>query len=259
MSGPLSLSRTGAPCALPKSPWLTPLNSASAARAAVVCLPFGGGSSSFYRPWAARFPADVQLCAVDLPGRAARYAEPLLTHAEAVVEALLHLPDLSVPSVLFGHSLGAMLAYEWACALQQAGRRMPVHLVVSGRSAPHTVRARAPIHALSDADFLAEARRYQGLPDEVLAHQELVDLFLPILRADFAITERYRHRLRPPLRIPLSILGGEHDPMIEPSELVRWSELTTATSRVEIFAGGHFYLAEHRDALVDRLLSLLAC
>lgn len=251
MSGAAALS------ARPHSPWLTPLNTVRTARAAVVFLPFGGGSASFYRPWAMRFPADIQLYAVDLPGRAARFAEPLLMRAEQIVEALLRLPDLPVPCLFFGHSLGAMLAYEWASRLQEAGRPTPTHLVVSGRSAPHTVRSRATIHTLSDTAFLAEVRRYQGLPDEVLAHQELIDLFLPILRADFTVTETYRHQPRPALRMPLLILGGEHDPMVAPAELSRWLELTTAQSHVETFVGGHFYLDQHCHALVDRLVSLL--
>jgi len=257
MAGPLSMTRPGECPAVPRSPWLTALNTVASPRAIVVCLPFGGGSASAYRPWAARFPANVQLCAVDLPGRAARFAEPLLTHAERIVAGLLGLPDLPVPFVLFGHSLGALLAYEWASHLQQAGRPAPTHLVVSGRTAPQMMRTPAPIHGLDNGDFLAEVRRYQGLPDEVLAQQELIDLFLPILRADFTITETYRHAPRPALRIPLLILGGEHDPMVAPAELSHWLALTTAPSRIETFPGSHFYLNQHRDALVDRLVSLL--
>lgn len=257
MAGPLSMPRTSERPALPRSPWLTPLNTVASPRASVVCLPFGGGSASAYRPWAARFPADIQLCAVDLPGRAARFAEPSLTHAEEIVAGLLGLPDLSMPFVLFGHSLGALLAYEWASRLQQAGRPAPTHLVVSGREAPHRMRSHAPIHGLDDADFLGEVRRYQGLPDEVLAHQELIDLFLPILRADFTVTETYRHAPRPALRTPLLVLGGDDDPMVAPAELSHWLALTTAPSRIETFPGGHFYVDQQRDALVDRLVSLL--
>ena len=257
MAGPLSMPRTGERPTVPRSPWPTPLNTVASPRALVVCLPFGGGSASAYRPWAARFPANVQLCAVDLPGHAARFAEPLLTHAEQIVAELLGLPDLPVPFVLFGHSVGALLAYEWASRLQQAGRPAPTHLVVSGRAAPQTMRSPAPIHGLDNADFLSEVHRYQGLPDEVLAHQELIDLFLPILRADFTITETYSHAPRPALRTPLLILGGEQDPMVAPAELSHWRALTTAPSRIETFPGGHFYLDRHRDALVDRLVSLL--
>jgi medium-chain acyl-[acyl-carrier-protein] hydrolase len=250
--------RRGDDCpVVPRSRWLTPLNTVACPRAVVVCLPFGGASASAYRSWAARVPADVHLCAVDLPGRAARFGEPLLTDAEEIVAGLLGLPDLPVPFVLFGHSVGALMAYEWASSLQQTGRPAPVHLVVSGRAAPQTMRSRAPIHGLGDEQFLAEVCRYQGLPDEVLAHRELIDLFLPILRADFTITETYRHAPRPALRTPLLILGGEHDPMVAPAELSHWLALTTAPSRIETFPGGHFYLDQHRDALVDRLVSLL--
>lgn len=257
MASPLSMLKPAAPTVLPRSPWLTPLNACRSPRAFVVCLPFGGGSASSYRPWSASFPADVQLCAIDLPGRAARFSEPLLTRAEQIIEALLRLPDLPGPFLLFGHSLGAILAYEWTSALQQAGRPLPVHLVVSGRSAPHTERARTPIHGLDDAAFLAEVRRYQGLPDEVLAHQELIELYLPILRADFTVTETYQHIARPALKVPMHVLGGEHDPMVSPEQLARWTELTSAASQITTFEGGHFYLDAHREAVVQRLLALL--
>ena len=105
--------------------------------------------------------------------------------------------------------------------------------------------------------FSPKGRFYVSVSRQRVALQRFIDLFLPILRADFTITETYRHAPRPALRTPLLILGGEHDPMVAPAELSHWRALTTAPSRIETFPGGHFYLDQHRDALVDRLVSLL--
>ncbi len=240
-----------------QSPWLVALNAPLAARAQIICLPFGGGSSSAFRSWMPLLPAHLQLSAVDLPGRAARFAEPLLTQVERVVAGLLGLPDFGLPTIVFGHSLGALLAYEWLSELRAAGRCLPVHLVVSGRGPPHTPRSRAPIHHLPDAEFLLEVRRYQGMPEEVLQHPELVELMLPILRADFTLTETYQHRPRPALPIPMLILGGENDPMVEVAQLAAWQDLGALGSRVETFPGGHFFLDQHRAAVVGRLTTLL--
>jgi medium-chain acyl-[acyl-carrier-protein] hydrolase len=257
MAGPLSMRLRNAPAVPQRSPWLVPMNAPGRARAAVVCLAFGGGSSGAFRAWTPLFPADVQFHAIDLPGHGARFTEPLLTRTEQVTEGLLGLPELAVPTIFFGHSLGALLAYEWAAALHERGRKLPTHLVLSGRSAPQDVRPHLPIHALPDAAFLAEVRRYQGMPQEVLEHRELVELLLPILRADFTITETHAHRPRPPLPVPLRILGGEDDPMVAPERLRSWAELSALPSHVETFSGGHFYLDEHRAAVVARILSLL--
>lgn len=256
MAGPLSMQRR-APGA-DKNPWRVALNAPVEPRAQIICLPYGGGSASAFRGWTSALPAHIQLLAIDLPGRAARFAEPLLSRVEDVTAGLSKLPDFELPTLVFGHSLGALLAYEWLSALHLAGRSLPIHLVVSGRGPPHTPRMRAPIHQLPDAKFLAEVQRYQGMPGEVLQHPELVELILPILRADFTLTETYRHQPRPPLPVPLRILGGEDDPMVDTMQLAAWRELGMPDSRVETFSGGHFYLDLHRVAVVDRLVSLLS-
>jgi medium-chain acyl-[acyl-carrier-protein] hydrolase len=230
-----------------------PLNTVVRPTGVVVCLAFGGGSSAAYRPWAGRFPADVQLYGVDLPGRAARYHEPLLTRMEAITQALAAMPDFEVPPVFFGHSLGALLAYEWAHELAETGRRAPVRLVVSGRSAPQAAPARAPIHRLPDDAFLEEVKRYQGLPEDVLAHRELVELVLPVLRADFTLTETYRFRARARLAVPITVCLGNSDPMVDPECWLDWQRCTTASCERRLYEGGHFYLHDHRDALIDML------
>jgi surfactin synthase thioesterase subunit len=241
------------PASPPSGAWLVPLNTVVRPTGVVVCLAFGGGSSAAYRPWAARFPADVQMYGIDLPGRAARYHEPLLTRMEAITQALAGVPDFEAPAVFFGHSLGALLAYEWAQGLAEARRRQPVRLVVSGRSAPQAPSERAPIHRLPDDAFLEEVKRYQGLPEDVLAHRELVELVLPVLRADFTLTETYRFRARAPLAIPITVCCGSSDPMVDPERWLDWQRCTTASCERRLYEGGHFYLHDHRDALIGML------
>lgn len=240
--------------------WFRPLSQSAHARATLVCFPFGGGHSGAFRHWAARLPSDVRLLGVDLPGRGARFGETLLTNLDAILRPLLAACvalDPEKPFVFYGHSLGATIAFELARALARVGRPLPHHLVVGGRGAPDLPRRSAPIAGLPDDVFLAEVSKYQGLPDEVLAHQELLDLFLPLLRADFGVSERYVYRSGPPLAVPITALGGRSDPMVDVATLTGWSRQTSTTFASRIFDGGHFFPDEFIDEVVALLVDTL--
>lgn len=219
--------------------WFVELKPAVRPRATLFCFPFGGGSAAAFRPWADHVPSDVKLVGIDLPGRAARFGEPLLTSAKDVVTQLLAEKGYfarHAPFVFFGHSLGAIVAFELARELP------PSRLVVSGRRAPHLPLPRSPIYDLPDHRFVEELRKYEGTPEEVLADREVMELYLPILKADFAISESYRYEEAPPLALPLLVLGGESDPMVEASSLHEWTRHTTGDHAVHTFEGGHFFL-----------------
>lgn len=240
--------------------WFRPLSRPTFPRITLICFPFGGGHSGAFRTWAAKLPADVRLLGVDLPGRGARFGEPLMTQFETVLPPLLaacSTLDPTRPFAFYGHSLGATIAFELTHALAREHRLMPRHLIVSGRGAPDLPRRTSPIARLDDVAFLAEVRRYQGLPEEVLAHRELLELFLPVLRADFGLSESYVHTPGPPLPLPITAFGGCRDPMVDVATLDGWARQTATTFASHVFDGGHFFPDECVDELIARIAKIL--
>ncbi|MFE4961833.1 thioesterase II family protein [Streptomyces sp. NPDC056660] len=215
----------------------------SPARVRFFCIPHGGAGGSVFRPWQHLLGPGTELVPVQLPGREIRMTEPAETSVVRLAERLaapLARRAEGLPYVLFGHSMGALLAYELALGLQDSGRP-PAALVVSGSVPPHLPRSTPAMHPLPDPEFVAGLRRLGGIPPELLADEEWLALVLPQLRADFEAAETYRAHgvLRP--GIPLIVLGGSGDPAAAPAEVERWRDLGTDV-RVRVFAGDHFFV-----------------
>lgn len=243
----------------PRSPWFRCYPATRQREMHLVALHHAGGSASQFRTWPAGLPAGVEVLAVQLPGRDERLSEPPLTSIALVVDLLVRqlAPLLDLPYALFGHSLGALLAFELTRALRRAARAMPRHLFVSGRWAP---QLSDPSRALSDLphdEFLEEVRRLGGTPPEVLAHRELMELVTPILRADFALSESYRYQHEPPLDIPMTAFGGIDDPAVTTASVAQWSTQTTAAFRTCLLPGDHFFVSSARPALLAEISTAL--
>jgi len=236
------------------SHWFLVPRPAPAAALRLFCIPYAGGGASMFQRWAARLPAGVELCAVQLPGRETRLDEEPFDRFEPLLDALelALLPYLDRRFALFGHSMGAILAFELARALERRGAA-PAHVIASGRAAPQLADRRAPIHGLPPAQFLAEVSALGGTPPELLAHGEVRRALLPTLQADFAAIERWRYAARPPLTAPLTAVGGAADPRIGRAELDAWRAQTTGEFALQLFAGGHFFLRESEAELVALL------
>jgi len=239
--------------------WIT-LNGASRSpKFRLFCFHHAGGNSQAFRNWHEELPASVQVGTIELPGHGLRFSERLLDRWQPVVSGIAeHLvPLLDLPYVFFGHSMGALLAFETARALQRAGLSKPRALLVSGRGAPHCPRKRPPIHALPEAEFLQSLREYKGCPPEVLESRELLDLFVPILRADFAIGETYSFSSGGLLDVPVRVLIGRDDEMVDADGLARWSEVTLADTTQHVFPGGHFYVQAERHHILRLVVRAL--
>lgn len=223
------------------------------ARVKLFCFPFAGGGATAYHGLAQMLPAEIETLPIVLPGRERRMAEPPLRRMPALVAALFAglESELAPPFAFFGHSLGALVAYALAVRLAEAARPGPVRLFAAGCRAPHLPDPDPPVHFLPEAEFRAELVRLGGTPPEILAHAELMELFLPVLRADFELNETYRAEPLVPLDCPLTLIGGESDSKARPSDVEAWREATRSEARIEWLREGHFFLNTSRHALRD--------
>ncbi len=217
------------------------------AQVRLVCVPYAGGGASIFREWPKLLPPEVELCVAQLPGREARFSEPLEKRAAPIVAALAGAlaPLGDLPLAVFGHSMGGLIAFELARALERSGEQSVLAAFVSGRSAPH-LRDPERLHELSDAAMLAGLQKLGGMPREVLEHAELLQLVLPILRADLAVDETAVVDVKPPLRCPLVVLGGRRDPLVPVESLEAWRGYTRGQARVALCDGDHFFLQTER-------------
>lgn len=232
--------------------WLRRLRPNPAARLRLFCFPFAGGSASIYRTWPEGLPADVEAFGIQLPGRENRLMEAPHTSVPLLLEPLTAAvaPYLDRTTVFFGHSLGSLIAFELARTLHQRGLGQPARLIVSARRAPQVPPSRTPVHNLSDAEFLTELRRLNGTPPAVLEHQELMELLLPVLRADFALSEAYRFPGGEPLDCPITAFGAIDDAEVSREALAAWREQTRSEFALHLFPGGHFYLVDNPDSIL---------
>jgi medium-chain acyl-[acyl-carrier-protein] hydrolase len=232
--------------------WLAPARPRAQAEVRLFCFPYAGGGASIFRGWADGLPDAVEACPVQLPGREARFREAAFTRLRPLVESLAAglRPHLDRPFAFFGHSLGALVAFELARRLARDGRPGPVHLFVSGCVAPQTATRETSIHTLPDAEFREELRRLNGTPAAALDDDELMELVLPTLRADFALYETYAFDPGPPLACPITALGGLGDDGVGSQDLDAWREQTTGPFRMRMLPGDHFFVHTARTPLL---------
>lgn len=232
------------------------------ARMTLICLPCAGGGPAMYAPWAADLPGDVSLVAVRLPGREARIGEPAHATMEAfVVDFLPTLRRLAArPYALFGHSMGALMAYALMRDLPQ-DVPLPEALLLSAHRPPHLDLGRPPLAGKPKPEFLAAVRAMGGIPDEVWAYTELLDLLEPTMRADFALCETYPRgpaaHAGSRLAMPVHVFGGREDETATPDSLERWADLCGDLRAITVRSGGHFYLRDHRPALLAEIAEAL--
>lgn len=237
--------------------WLISREQRPAAAARLYCFPYAGGSSGEFLRWADDLP-DMEVWGVVPPGRGERLGEQPFTRLPDLVRTLVAEVEFRSPFVLFGHSLGAVVAFETARALRAAGRPQPVCLVVSGHRPPHLPLVDEPIHDLPWARFRAEVeRRYPKPPPELAEDDELYAEILETLRCDLALFESYHHVPGPPLDCPIVVASGVDDHWTQ-ADLQPWGRHTSAGCRVHMVRGDHFYLPRHRDQVIRIIADTLS-
>jgi len=219
------------------------------------CFPFAGSGASIYSPWRQAFPVPVEVCPVQLPGRENRISKAPFFEMGALVNWLFEdvKPLLDKPFVFFGHSMGAQVAFELAALVRMRLGIEPLHFFASGCHAPHLRTPPPLISGLTDEAFLRRIADFGGTPDAVLQDRELTQLVLPVLRADFFMTESYRTDITERLRCPVTVLCGSEDYRYHEDLIRPWCRHTTGTCSFHVIKGGHFFIRESQGAVLEKV------
>lgn len=238
-----------------ESPWLVRFSRGETATVRLFCFSYAGSGASIFRGWADGLPADVDVWAAQLPGRETRVGEQPVRRMAPVIDALEEAirPQLDLPYVFFGHSMGALVAFELARRLRSAGAPEPAHLSLAAFRAPQLANPNIKIYHLPD-EVLKTVLLKEGTPQQVLENDELMRALLPTLRADFELCDTYEYAEEPPLRMPVSVFGGHQDVRVGRSDLEPWRDQAAGPFRLAMIPGSHFFLHSAQDLLLTELV-----
>ncbi|MFF8974808.1 thioesterase II family protein [Streptomyces sp. NPDC014995] len=229
--------------------WIRRYHRASDTAVRLVALPHAGGAATWYRPFSAALSPDVEVLPVQYPGRQDRRREEVITDvhdlADAITEALI--PYLDRPFAVFGHSMGATVGFETVRRLEARGLA-PLRFFASGRPAPSLDRDHL-VHRLDDAGVLAELRTLSGTDPLLFEDEELQQLMLPVVRGDYRAVETYRCAPGATVGCPVTVLVGDSDPRVSVDSAAAWSRHAPAGTDLHVFPGGHFFPADHQEAI----------
>jgi len=220
-------------------------------RVKLFCFPYAGGSSVVYSNWSDELDESVQVFPVELAGRGRRITEPFYNSMDEAAEDVIRMIKydiLDVPYAFFGHSLGAGIAYHVAQKLRTKMYPQPVHIFFSGRGAPHFLRKdKVPYHTLPEDEFREKVMELGGTPEEFFQHPELLEILLPLLRADFKISwafnKSYSDKVENinPLKCNITVFLGEDDDLVS-EQIEGWKKHSSKQCVIHTFPGGHFFL-----------------
>ena len=218
----------------------------------VFFLPFSGGTVYSYQKFKPLFPKSITMVTLELPGHGKRIREPLLTDIHAMIEDVYEQIRLKLesPYAIYGHSLGALLSYLLICKLAKEQIPLPFHLFVSGYQGPSIPDKDKNLHLLPQQKFIARLQQYGGMPQEVAEHRELMELFLPMMKADFEAISDYQYTPAPKLNLPITVMFGSEEE-ISKEEALAWQEVTTHKIHLQEFSGKHFFIFDHPQAITQ--------
>jgi surfactin synthase thioesterase subunit len=254
MDGLMNTDKNAAKDPLP-SEWCVRWQPSPSARLRLFCVPHAGGGTIPYRSWALQLSPTIEVITIRLPGREFRHQEPPFTSIDDIMPVLMRevTPWLDLPHAWFGHSLGALISFEACRALRRLSLPQPVRLLVSGRPAPHLAARFPPIHAAPDSRLLERIKEMGGTPPEILNDTAMLYSLLPTLRADLKAAETYKCQPDPPLACPISVFGAASDRFAIADELYAWEKHSSAECEVRILPGGHFFLHEQLQQMLDAI------
>ncbi|MGH2637847.1 MAG: thioesterase II family protein [Rhabdochlamydiaceae bacterium] len=235
--------------------WVTFPKPIPKAQIRLFCFPYAGSGASLFRTWPDELPSEVEVCPIQLPGREDRLKDVPFTQIAPLVETVANViyPYLDKPFCFFGHSMGALIAFELTRHLHKQYELDALHLFISACCAPQLINRSPTILLLSDTELLKELHNLNGIPEAILQNDELMRLLLPVLRADFTLCETYVYVPGESLPCSLSILGGLEDREIRNEELAAWGKQTQKTFTLRLFPGDHFFLHSMRSLLLQAI------
>lgn len=200
----------------------------------------------FFHDWASHLNESIECVAVQYPGRGNRLGEAARTSVDELVEEIgMGISQVEKPFAFYGHSFGAIVAFELTRWLRRHAFPMPFRLFIGASRAPHLKTQSPDIHHLPEKDFIAAVQaRYGGIPEAILSSQEMLDIFLPALRADFTAYETYVYRPQAPLDLPIAALAGVDDLAVSLASIQEWRQHTRTGFHLQVLPGGHFFPAE---------------
>ena len=236
------------------TPWLVDRKPNRRASVRLFCFPYAGGGDSIFHSWQQSLSNAIEVCPVQLPGRGSRIAEPPCTEMDQLVRPLGQAlaSYLDKPFALFGHSMGALIAFDLARHLRREYNAQPIHLFVSGRCSPQTAKEPFDLKLL-ESRFPEMLRHYNGTPEEVLDNPELMDLVLPVVRADLDLCRSYIYTLEPPFSFPITAFGGLDDCGVPRHRIEGWREHTAGPFVLRMLPGDHFFLNTSRLPLLEAI------
>ena len=240
------------------SPWFAPYNQPIKNRARIFAFPYSCAGASVYHQWVGHFSQhEIDFIGVQLPGRENRRCDEPLSNLPVLIDNLLSaiMPYIHQPFVFFGHSLGALVAFELARALRKKGMTLPVHLFASAFHPPSLPNPNKVLHQLKRNEFIDGIRAYGNTPEAILSNTLLMDMLLPMLRADFTLYETYCYKEEPALSCPITVFKGSQDSFAKPNDMHHWRQQTQAHYEEVEYKGHHFFLDEHKYAISQRLIS----
>ncbi|MGM7721819.1 thioesterase II family protein [Metabacillus sp. Hm71] len=224
------------------------------------CFPYAGGSGAIFHHWSKYLHPSIELCPIDYAGRGKRFQESFYQNMNEAIDDLFDVvhPFISKNHYsFFGHSLGGLIAYELCKKVASESCRPPEHLFLSGIKAPNQLRKKK-IHHLPEKEFKEELLELNGTPLEVLNNQELMNLFIPVLRSDFKLIEEYEgDQVRAKINTSITALYGDKDNMSR-NDMMKWRDFTAKDSRIICYPGGHFFIREHYKEIIKLINCTLA-
>lgn len=238
--------------------WIVRYQPNEQARLRLFCFPYAGGGAALFRQWQDAMPTDVDVCCIQLPGREYRLGKPAYTRMGPLIQDMADaiLPYLDRPFAFFGHSMGALVSFELARQLRRRYDRQPVRLYLAAYRAPQLPNPNIKIYHLPSEVFKVVLRA-EGIPEMLLQNEELMQVMLPTLRADFELCDTYEYKEEPVFGCPLSIYGGLEDVRISKADLEAWRIHSSATCSLSMFPGSHFFLHSAQDLLLSAIAQSL--
>jgi len=240
------------------SSWFVRTNQSIIPKIRLFCLPYAGGNTSTYTSWSNHISMPIETIPIQYPGRSNRLLETPYSSMDSLVQALFDEIKLllDIPYILLGHSLGSLVGFELLRKINQFGLNMPEHFIASGSRAPHLLSDKESIFKLPTNEFINELRNLNGTPEVILQSEELMELCLPSLRADFEIAYTYKAEIEKKLDLPISILGGIKDDDISMKDLEAWQNHFVKTVDVKMFPGDHFFIESDKKLVLDHITGI---